>query len=138
MGKNLGKEGVPYNSFKAKNSFQGGKMKIEQLSLHSPAFELSANGDIDLVKRRLGVNADVAFLNTIDKVLGFIPLVGETAAKFTYMYLNIQGPLEDPQVSIRRGKVIKKTVKGEEQETEQAGEEVSKDLGEWLEDLGRQ
>ena len=116
IGKDMGDKGVPYNSFKANNSFQGGNMKIKQLSLHSPAFELNANGDVDLVKLQLGLQADVAFLNTIDKVLDIIPLVGKTAARFTYMYLNIQGPVTDPQVSLRRGKVLQKTVGGEGKE----------------------
>jgi uncharacterized protein involved in outer membrane biogenesis len=116
MGKDLGNKGVPYNSIKAKNSFQGGNMKIDQLSLDSSAFELHANGEVDLVKQHLGVDADVAFFQAVNKVLGFIPLVGKTAAKFTHMYLNIQGPLEDPKVSIRRGKVIRNTVRGEAKE----------------------
>ena len=111
MGKNLEDKGVPYNSIKAKHSFQGGNMKINQLSLNSPAFELNANGDVDLVKQRLGLDADVAFLNTIDKILGFIPLVGDTAARFTYIYLNVQGPLDDPKVSVRRGKVMQDKVR---------------------------
>jgi uncharacterized protein YhdP len=114
MGKDLGNKGVPYNSIKATNSFQGGNMKINQLSLDSPAFELNANGDVDLVKHRIGMEADVAFLRAVDRVLGFIPLVGKTAAKLTNMYLSIQGPLEDPKVSLRRGRVIRRTIKGEE------------------------
>jgi hypothetical protein len=60
------------------------------------------------------MEADVAFLRAVDRVLGFIPLVGKTAAKLTNMYLSIQGPLEDPKVSLRRGRVIRRTIKGEE------------------------
>ena len=116
MGKDLGEKGVPYHSIKAMNSFQGGNMKIDQFNLDSPAFELNANGDIDLVKQRINMEADVAFLQAVDKVLGFIPLVGKTAAKFTNMYLNIQGPLEDPKVSLRSGKIIRNTIRGEAKE----------------------
>ena len=133
--KDLGTEGVSYNSIKAKTLLQGGKMNISQLAMESPALGLDANGDIDLVKKRLNMDADITIFGTLDKVLGLFSKVGKAGAELTRVHVTLEGDLENPKIQIRP---VKGLIKGGKKGTQEGGkvtEDVIKEFGKGLEKI---
>jgi len=133
--KDLATEGVPYKSVKAKTVLQSGKMNISQLVMESPALELDAKGDIDLVKNQLNMNADIAMLGTLDKILGIIPIVGEAGTGLTRIYVVLEGDLQNPKIRIRPLKGVTETGKKGVQEGKKGTEDVIKGFGKGLEKI---
>jgi len=132
---NLRAEGVPFDSVKTQASFQKGEVNFKQLLMESPALSLDANGDINLVKKELKINADVEALGTLDKVLGIIPIMGKTGQKLTKVYLTIEGNLEDPKIRIRSVKGESEGGKRGAQEDGKGAEDVIKEFGKGLEKI---
>ena len=133
--KDLGTEGVPYKSIKAKTLLQTGKMNISQLAMESPALELDANGDIDLVKKQLNMNADIGIFGTLDKVLGRLPIVGKAGTELTRVHVTLKGALEDPKIRIRPVKGVSEAGKKGAQEGGKVAEDVIKEFGKGLEKI---
>jgi uncharacterized protein YhdP len=133
--KDLATEGVPYKSIKAKTLLESGKMNISQLAMESPALELDANGDIDLVKKRLNMDADIGIFGTLDKILGLFPIVGKAGTELTRVYVTLEGDLENPKIRIRAVKGVTKAGKKGAQEGKKGTEEVIKEFGKGLEKI---
>ena len=130
--KDLGSEGVPYKSIKAKTSLQDGRVNFSQLILDSPAMGLHAHGDLDLVKKRLNMHADIDIFGTLDKILGLVPIVGGASAELTKAYVTLKGDLEHPEIEIDPTKGVfeagKKGVHENEKDVKEAIKEFSKGL----------
>ena len=135
--KDLANKGVPYKSIQAKTSFQDGKMSFRKFTLESPALALDAKGDIDPVKKRLDMKADIGIFGTLDKLLGLVPIVGEAGTELTKVYVTLEGDLEHPNIRIRPVKGISKAGKKEVQEGEKDGEDVIKEFRKNLEKMLR-
>jgi uncharacterized protein involved in outer membrane biogenesis len=133
--KDLATEGVPYKSIKAKTLLQSGKMNISQLVMESPALELDANGDIDLVKKQLNMNGDIGIFGTLDKVLGLFPIAKKTGTELTRVHVTLDGALEDPKIRIRSLKGVSEAGKKGAQEGKKGTEEVIKEFGKGLEKI---
>jgi len=133
--KDLATEGVPYKSIKAKTLLQSGKMNISQLVMESPALELDANGDIDLVKKQLNMNGDIGIFGTLDKVLGLFPIAGKTGTELTRVHVTLDGALENPKIRIRPLKGVSEAGKKGAQEGKKVTEEVIKEFGKGLEKI---
>ena len=99
--RDLAREGVPYNSIRAKTSFQAGNMNISQLLLTSPAFGMAANGDINLVKQRLNMEADMEVVGAVDMILDILPIVGKAGVDLTKVHVTLNGNLKNPNVHVR-------------------------------------
>jgi uncharacterized protein YhdP len=128
-------KGIPYDTLQVRNSFKDGSTSISKLHLKTPALTMDSQGTVDLVNRRLNVNADVQALGTVDKVIGFVPVLGKSGEKLTNIYLNVHGSLEDPKVAVRPAKGVVKAVVGEVEAPEKDAEGVFKDIGEGLDKL---
>jgi uncharacterized protein YhdP len=124
----LATKGVPYTSITAKTSFQAGNMNIGQLLLNSPALGLDGNGDINLVKERLNMEADIQVLGSVDKILNILPIVGKTGVDLTRMYVTLEGNLEDPKIRVRPARGAKDAEKQEVDEGEKAVGDVFKGI----------
>jgi hypothetical protein len=133
--KDLATEGVPYKSIKAKTFLQSGKMNINQLAMESPALELDANGDIDLVKKQCNMDANIGIFGTLDKVLGILPIVGKAGTELTRVHVTLEGALEDPKIRIRAVKGVSKAGKKAVQEGGKVAEDVIKGFGKGLEKI---
>ena len=107
-------KGIPFDSIKCRVSFNDGIMSVKKLRLTSPGLNLDTQGTVDLVNQQLSMTADVQTLGTIDKVLGIVPIAGKAAKKMTKVYLDIEGPLEDPKIHTRPLKGITESVKSKE------------------------
>jgi uncharacterized protein involved in outer membrane biogenesis len=133
--KDLATEGVPYKSIKAVTSLQGGKLSFSRLKLESPALELDAKGDIDLVKKRLDMNADINIFAVLDKILGLVPIVGQAGAKLTRVYVTLKGDVENPEISIRPVEGLTKAGEKGVHEGEKDAGDVIKDFRKGLKDI---
>jgi uncharacterized protein YhdP len=133
--KEFATEGAPYQSIKARTLLQDGKMNISQLVMESPALELDSNGDVDLVKKQLNMNADIGIFGTLDKVLGILPLVGKVGTELTRVHVTLRGALEDPKIQIRPVKGVSEAGKKGAQEGGKVTEDVIKDFGKGLEKI---
>jgi len=73
-------EGFSFESIRTKCTFQEGTMNLDALSLKSSALDVEATGEVDLVNQQMKGMAEVSILGTLDKGLGFVPVVGGVAA----------------------------------------------------------
>ena len=71
----------------------------------------------------------------MDKVIGFVPVLGKSGQELTNIYLNLHGSLEDPKIAVRPAKGVAKAMVGEAEAPEKDAEGVLKDLGKGLDKL---
>jgi len=131
--KEFATEGVPYQSIKAKALLQGGKMNFSELTVESPALELDANGDIDLIDKQLKMDGDISAFGSLDKVVGI--LVGKGGTELTRVHVTLEGALKDPRIRIRALKGESEAGKKGDQQGGKAAEDVIKELGKGLENI---
>ena len=112
---NLQDKGLAFKSIKAQADFSKGTMRVNMLRLLSDAANVDAEGTIDLVNQQLNMYADVEPFQLADKALGIIPILGKSIAGITNVYLDVRGPLEDPDIKVSK---IKRAAKEEGKETE--------------------
>ena len=51
-----------------------------------------------MVDRELMVSADLIPFSAADKTLDLIPIAGDTAQSLTQVHLEIEGPLDNPEI----------------------------------------
>ena len=126
--KHARQEGFSFESIRAQYTFQEGTLNVDAIVLKSSALDAEATVEVDLVKQQLKGTAEVAVLETLDKGLGYVPVVGGVAAGLTRLYMNLHGSLEDPKVVPRPDKRATEAVKGVIQAPGKAGKGVIKGL----------
>ncbi|HEX9022876.1 MAG TPA: AsmA-like C-terminal domain-containing protein, partial [Geobacteraceae bacterium] len=94
--------GMPYDKITATFQIQDGVISSSDLYVSSDAINISAVGKADLVRDELDATIGVKPLQTVDKVVSHIPIVGwiltgKNKALVT-AYFEAKGKLEDPQV----------------------------------------
>lgn len=94
--------GMPFNEISATLSIRDGFVASQDLYVNSDAMNISAVGRMDMVKDELDVTIGVQPLQTVDKVVSRIPIVGWilTGKDKTLIttYFEAKGKVEDPQV----------------------------------------
>jgi uncharacterized protein YhdP len=95
--------GMPYNEITATLAIKDGMISCNDLYVDSDALNISAVGKVDLVKDELDATIGVKPLQTVDKVVSHIPIVGWilTGKNKTLVtaYFEAKGKLEDPTVT---------------------------------------
>ncbi|MGD8775540.1 MAG: AsmA-like C-terminal domain-containing protein [Syntrophobacterales bacterium] len=130
-----GSKGIPYDSLNTQTSFQEGNMSVNELLLVTPALELDAKGKVDLVQQQLNMMAQVKTLGTAESVLGLVPVLGKAAATLTEIYLNLEGPIEKPKISVRPGAKLKQAGKDTTQEGKKTADDMIRGIGKGLEKI---
>jgi uncharacterized protein involved in outer membrane biogenesis len=96
------KDGMPYNSISATVGVQDGIASSQDFYIASNAMNISAVGKVDLVKDEVDATIGVQPLQSVEKVVNRIPVVGWilTGGKKTFLttYFEAKGKLEDPSV----------------------------------------
>ncbi len=129
-------EGAPYQFIKAKTLLQGGKMNIRQLAMESPALELDANGDVDLVNKQLKMNGDITISGTLNKVLNILSKAGKAGKESNRVHVTLEGAIEDPKIRIRSVKGMSEAgKKGTQEEGGKVEEELIREFGKGLEKI---
>lgn len=95
--------GMPYNEITATLSVRDGVIASQDFYVDSDAMNISVVGKMDLPKEELDVTVGVQPLQTVDKVVSRIPIVGWilTGKDKTLItaYFEAKGRMEDPTVS---------------------------------------
>lgn len=95
--------GMPYNQINATFSFRDGLVTTNDLFIDSNAMNISIVGDFDLVKERVNATIGVKPLQTVDKVVSRIPIVGWVLTgknkSLITAYFTAKGSLDNPTVT---------------------------------------
>jgi len=95
--------GMPYNRITGDFALKEGIASTQNLFLDSNAMNISAVGKLDMVRNELDLNIGVQPLQTVDKVVSRIPIVGWILTgkdrSLITTYFEAKGRIEDPQVT---------------------------------------
>jgi len=95
--------GMPYNRLTGDFALNNGFATTQNLFLDSNAMNISAVGKLNMVKNELDLNVGVQPLQTVDKVVNRIPIVGWILTgkdrSIISTYFEAKGAVEDPQVT---------------------------------------
>jgi uncharacterized protein YhdP len=95
--------GMPFNEINSTIAIQDGIMSSKDLFIASDAMNISAVGKIDLVRDEVDATIGVQPLQSIDKVVNRIPVVGWILSgdKKTFLttYFEAKGKVSDPTVN---------------------------------------
>ena len=107
----LPREGLPFSSLTGDVVVEHGDLTTENLSLVGEAVRLDARGRVNLRQKSVDLTTDVIPLRGITSVVEKVPLAGKLLARstdrLTALPFQVQGPYDDPQVSLR---LLKKVV----------------------------
>lgn len=106
--------GMPYDEIKGTIAVKDGILSTTDLFLKSNAMNISTVGSMDLTKEELNLTIGVQPLQTIDKVMNRIPIVGWILTgkdrAFITTYFEAKGKMDNPQVSAIPVKAMAKGV----------------------------
>ena len=95
--------GMPYDSIKATFSYKDGIMSTNDTFIASEAINISVVGKVDLLREQIDLLIGVQPLQTIDKVVNRIPVVGWILTgkdkSLVTTYFEAKGKWDDPDVS---------------------------------------
>jgi len=117
----MGDSGLPFQNIRAGASFEAGTVGVHTFSLKSDAMNIDAKGTVDIANRQLNMSVDLEPLSTVSTVISLVPLAGNTAASFTKIYTDVNGPFDDPNVVIKPAETV---TKGVEEGVESIGKKV--------------
>ncbi len=97
--------GMPYNRITATLSFKDGIMSTRDLLVKSDAMNLVAVGNLDIGKMEVfDTTVGVQPLQTVDKVVSLIPVVGwiltDKNRNFISVYFELKGPVDDVEATV--------------------------------------
>ena len=96
-------DGMPYNTIKGSFSVKDGILASQDLLINSDAINISVIGTADIVKEQLNVTLGVQPLQTVDKIVNRIPIVGWILTgkdrDIVTAYFEAKGTWSDPQVN---------------------------------------
>jgi uncharacterized protein YhdP len=97
------RDGMPYNTITASIAVKDGLLSTSDLKIDSDALNISAIGSSNLVKEEYNLTVGVKPLQTVDKVVSRIPLIGwiltgKDKALLT-AWFEVRGHWSDPQVT---------------------------------------
>jgi hypothetical protein len=107
-------EGMPFNDIKGSFAIRDGVIDTQDLFINSDAINISVIGKADMVKEDLGFTIGVQPLQTVDKVINRIPVVGWILTgkdkDLVTVYFEAKGKWSDPKVSAIPAKSLGKGV----------------------------
>ena len=95
--------GMPYTSIKGSISVKDGVLTTQDLFINSNAINVSIVGNADIVKEELNLTIGAEPLQTVDKIVNRIPIVGWLLTgkekNLVTAYFEAKGKWSNPQVS---------------------------------------
>jgi len=95
--------GMPYNEIKGSFAISDGGIVTQDLFIASDAINISVVGNANMVREDLNFTIGVQPLQTVDKVINRIPVVGwlltGKGKDFLTAYFEAKGKWSDPQVT---------------------------------------
>ena len=97
-------DGMPYNEIKGSIAINDGIASSQDLFIASDAINMSIIGNADIVKEELDLTIGVQPLQTVDKIVNRIPVVGWLLTgkdkSVLAAYFEAKGKWADPKVSV--------------------------------------
>ena len=112
--KDLTSKGIPFDQIKAGIALGDGNLNISAFNFISSAMNLSAKGNVDLVKQNLDIDVELEPFEIVDKALGFVPFAGKLGRKFTRYNVLVSGPIDKPSIKLGAVRKVTDTIKKEE------------------------
>jgi hypothetical protein len=95
------KEGLFFDRITVKGALKKGKFIIREWTIDGPTLELTSQGEMDFVNRKINLTVLVAPFKTVDRVTKLIPLISDIfAGTLVTIPVKVHGDLEDPKVSL--------------------------------------
>ena len=95
-------KGVPYQTLLGRGTIVNGVLEVEEFALRGSSFNLLSSGSISLVDDQVDLEIGVQPLQTVDKLLATIPVVGYimTGDKKTFVVIPMtaKGPFDDIKI----------------------------------------
>ena len=95
-------KGVPYDELIYKGLIIGGQFEVDEFDMQGPAFNIFGSGNIDFINDRIDLTGGIQPLQTIDKILASIPVVGYIMTgehkTFVVIPITVQGPFDDVKI----------------------------------------
>ena len=95
-------KGVPYQTLLGQGTIINGVLEVEEFALRGSAFNLLSRGLISLVDDRVDLEIGVQPLQTVDKLLATIPVVGYIITgeqkTFVVIPMTARGPFDDIKI----------------------------------------
>ena len=93
--------GLEYEQIVLAGKLDGDRVRLDHAMLESPALGLTASGEIERRKQTLALQGLVAPLDTINRVVKRVPLVGRVfGASLVVIPVSVSGEWRDPQVKV--------------------------------------
>lgn len=107
----LSEKGILFDEISANLKLDDLQLGIENFLLFSSSVNAAGKGQVNLHKKNMAIETMVEPLGTLNKAIGYIPLLGKAAQKLTMVYLKIDGPLDDPTILPMPSKKLKDFLK---------------------------
>ncbi len=95
-------KGVPYDELIYKGLIIGGQFEVDEFDMQGPAFNIFGSGNIDFINNLIDLTGGIQPLQTIDKILASIPVVGYIMTgehkTFVVIPITVQGPFDDIKI----------------------------------------
>lgn len=122
--------GIPFETITAHTTFGKGTLNLNQFHFGSDAMTVDGQGEIDLIHQNLNIAALLTPLAVDDKMLHYVPLVGQALDDVTKIQIDIEGSLEDPNIRSAEAREIGKGIETEVNQPKTILQEVGKGLKE--------
>ncbi|NVN92769.1 MAG: AsmA-like C-terminal domain-containing protein [Desulfuromonadales bacterium] len=107
-------DGMPYNEIKASVSFRDGTVATQDMFINGDAINISVIGSTDIIKEELNFTIGVQPLQTVDKVVNRIPVLGwlltGKGKTVVTVFFEAKGKWADPHVNAITVKSMSKGV----------------------------
>ena len=95
-------KGVPYQTLSGQGTIVNGVLEVEEFALRGSSFNLLSSGLISLVDDRVDLEIGIQPLQTVDKLLARIPVVGYIMTgdqkTFVVIPMTVRGPFDDIKI----------------------------------------
>jgi AsmA-like C-terminal region/AsmA family len=105
-------QGIPFTAITSQATFSKGTMNLDKYVFISDALNGSSQGAVDFLDNKIALQVVLDPLQTVDKILGLVPLLGKQAQKLTGVHLLVEGALDDPKVRTALTRGVTDAVKG--------------------------
>ncbi len=104
--------GIPFKAIHSEANFTNGTMNLKNLIFISDSLNGNGQGVINFSDEKIGLQVVLEPLQSLDKLLGLVPVLGKHAQKLTKVHLTVQGPLDDPEVKTVLTKGVTQAIQG--------------------------
>lgn len=91
-------EGIPFRAIQSESTFSNGIMNLNNFIFLSDLLNGNSQGVINFLDEKIALQVLLEPIQTINRVLDWVPVLGKHVQKLTNVYLVVEGPLNDPDI----------------------------------------